>query len=160
MATNFVLKPVEIRMSDGRFFNFWFDGNSKVTVGNGSFDEPVANSFSLVQVQDCPFATPICASICYVHKLEEAEAAVHQKYHQNSANIREVLKNPGYTIETENVFAEIIKHNCRQGFRWHVSGDVFSQEYAYFIRNVCLKFQPIFSWIYTRSFPFITPPHV
>lgn len=157
MITKFALARLEIELPDKERLSFWFDGNSKVTVGNGSYEHPVPNSFSLVQVKDCPFATPTCKSVCYIHNLEKEELAVHEKYRHNSAVIRVALSRPDYRDVVEMEFADWIRRNCKKGFRWHVSGDIFSLEYAYFISSVCRLTPGVMSWIYTRSYDYIAP---
>ncbi len=136
---------------------FWFDGNGKITLGNGTFARPSPNAFSLVQVQDCPFATPECISVCYVHRLERAEQNVHRAYRHNSRAIREALADPSLRRATERAFAAWIATHCRHGFRWHVSGDIFSREYAEFIGAVCRATPTVRFWIDTRSFPYLAP---
>ena len=157
MATQFALDYKDVTMPDGKMLIFWFDGNGKVTYGNGSFDKPVANSFSLVQVLDCPFATETCKSVCYVHGLEKREAEIHGKYYENRTTIREVLTNFEYQRFAVKAFVEYIKRNCTRGFRWHISGDIFSMEYASFIRAVCMASPDVRHIIYTRSFAYINP---
>lgn len=142
-------------MPDDTVFTFWFDGNGKITAGNGTFDSPVPNAFSLVQVKDCPSATPTCTSVCYVHNLEKAEAEVHGKYAHNSVTIRKILQNAIYRQATEFEFVHWIKKNNIREFRWHVSGDVFSKEYAKFVVSVCNLAPDVLFWIYTRSFNFV-----
>lgn len=137
---------------------FWFDGNGKITLDNGTFDNPAPNAFSLVQVADCPGATAICKKDCYVNRLEEAEPEVHAKYRHNSSEIRKMLDGGlGHRIDVAEVFASWIKVNARHGFRWHVSGDVFSGEYAAFIAHVCTRAPEVPFWLYTRTFNFLTP---
>lgn len=161
MPTKFALERLDVAMPGGKIFTFWFDGNGKITgyVNGtaGSFDNPIANAFSLVQVQDCPFATPTCKSVCYVHKLEKAEEGVHQKYRHNSLIIREVIKDYNYFHVAASAFAEWIKTHCNEGFRWHVSGDIFSIRYAGFIRRVCDLASNVPFVIYTRSFSYLLP---
>lgn len=157
MSTKFVLTKLDVNLPDKTKLSFWFDGNGKITVGNGSYDKPAVNSFSLIQIQDCPFATNICKSVCFVHNLEKKEAEVHEKYRQNSITIRKALNCSAYLEIVENAFAGWIKSNCLRGFRWHVSGDIFSLDYARFIRNVSLKAKPILCWLYTRSFVYVEP---
>lgn len=156
-VTKFALEQLFVPINDGRKIEFWFDGNSKITDGNGSFDNPVANAFSLIQIADCPYATPTCQSVCYVNRLEIAETEVHSKYHINSVSIREILKKPRDLVYTATVFSRWIEENCPAGFRWHVSGDIFSLEYAYFISLVCELIPEIPFWIYTRSFKYLEP---
>jgi hypothetical protein len=50
-----------------------------------------------------------------------------------------------------------INQNCRGGFRWHVSGDIFSEEYARWIARVCRYAPHVNHWIYTRSHGLIAP---
>ena len=134
---------------------FWFDGNSKITAENGTFAKPSANAFSLLSVDDCPYRTPICEKKCYVARLKENEPDIYEKYRQNSMAIRHALCNPYQTGITIEAFAEWINAHCRKGgFRWHVSGDIFSIEYGWFIRGVVQKTYQIRHWIYTRSFSF------
>jgi hypothetical protein len=45
-----------------------------------------------------------------------------------------------------------IRENAQGGFRWHVSGDIFSLEYAEWIAAVCMEAPEVRFWIYTRSF--------
>lgn len=157
MDTHFALARLDVDLSDKEKLSFWFDGNSKVTVGNGTYEHPVPNSFSLVQVQDCPFATPTCTSVCYIHNLEKEELEIHEKYQHNSQAIRIALSRKKYQDIVEVEFANWIRGHCKKGFRWHVSGDIFSPEYAYFILTVCRRMPEIMSWIYTRSYDYIGP---
>lgn len=146
---------------DGR--SLFFDGNSKITAGNGSFSEPAANAFSLVNVEDCPGSTEICRAACYVENLAAAQPDLFSLYRSNSTTIREILddrKPPGPNVhrggrrpdEWAWLVAEWIHQNAAGGFRWHVSGDVFSLAYARWIRKVVERSPQVRHWIYTRSF--------
>ncbi|GMQ95058.1 MAG: hypothetical protein BMS9Abin13_168 [Patescibacteria group bacterium] len=157
MKTRFVLEKLTIPLPNGTQAIFWLDGNGKITVGNGTFEKPAPNAFSLVQVEDCPFATPICKSVCYVHRLEEAEQEVHHAYRENSRAIREILKYPAHQCAAQQALAAWIRTHCKYGFRWHVSGDIFSLQYARFIANVCNQAPHVLFWIYTRSFAYTEP---
>ncbi len=149
-------EPVAVRVLNGR--TLWLEGNSKITAGNGSFDAPAPNSFSLIHVSDCPGSTPTCRASCYVHGLEANEPAVHALYRENSATIREILATPraNWILAAGAVAAHIEEH-AAAGFRWHVSGDIFSLEYAEWIACVVRMSAPVNHWIYTRSFDFIGP---
>lgn len=131
---------------------FYFDGNSKVTVNEGTFANPSPNCFSLVQVLDCPGSTPTCRSECYVHGLHEAVPGLHNKYVHNSINLRRILEDPVARRAVEVAFADWIKKHVKEHFRWHVSGDVISAEHALFIRTICQLCPDITFWIYTRTF--------
>lgn len=157
MATKFVIKNLLIAMPDKSEFVFWFDGNGKITGTQGSFANPVANAFSLVRIQDCPFATSTCKSTCYVRALEKMQKKIYQKYQSNSQEIKKILTNPIYQKITELAFANWIQANNLQEFRWHVSGDIFSMEYARFIRSVCDLAPEVRFIIYTRSFAYLKP---
>jgi len=157
MPTKFALNKLDVETSDNHQFIFYFDGNGKITRENGNFDQPVANAFSLVQVQDCPYATPTCKSVCYVHKLEEAEKEIHNAYRHNSSEIRKVLTDITWFHDVSFAFAFWIEQYCSLGFRWHVSGDLFSLHYAQFVGEVCRTAQDVPFWIYTRSFDFLWP---
>lgn len=155
LKTEFTLEKLIITISNNTQVVLWFDGNGKITKNNGTFENPVANSFSLVQKDDCPFATKICKSVCYVNNLEKAEIEIHNKFKHNSKRIREILNNPVTQEIVEEAFAQYIQLYCSNGFRWHVSGDVFSREYARFIASICKKIPNVFCWIYTRSFDYL-----
>lgn len=133
---------------------FHFDGNSKVTCDEGTYDEPAPNCFSLVQVLDCPGSTVACREECYVHGLQKHDPILHNKYVLNSINLRRALNSPKEIGSLVAIFAEWIDDNVNNQFRWHVSGDIFSYAHAVFIRDVCYSCPDINFWIYTRSFDF------
>lgn len=149
-STEFIVAEIVVH---GR--TFYFDGNQKITAGNGDFERPKPNAFSTVQAQDCPFRTPTCDSTCYVHNLQKYQPEIHKHYQINSEHIREAMTNGFY--ETAYAFADWISDNAQGGFRWHVSGDIFSMRYSEFINEVCREASDVNHWIYTRSFPFLEP---
>jgi len=155
MKTKFILDPIVVNAFSGNY-EFWFDGNSKITAGNGSFKYPKPNAFSLVHIDDCPSATEICKEVCYVHLLEKAEQNVYDKYRINSKNIRKLM-NKSYKdrFYTAMCFSNWIKKHAVNGFRWHVSGDIFSEIYAEFITTICLLTPYVKFWIYTRSYEYL-----
>lgn len=132
----------------------WIDGNGKITAGNGTLDAPRPNAFSLLQISDCPFATSICKQSCYVHGLEKHAPETHALYRHNSAEIRRILGSP-YEHEWARVLAVWIAEHCPGGFRWHVSGDIFSEDYAAFLGRVTWLSPRVRHWIYTRSFKYL-----
>lgn len=134
--------------------HLWLDGNQKITAGNGTFDNPRPNAFSLVEIQDCPFATPSCSAACYVHGLAKHAPATHALYAHNSQTMREVVL-PGDRYEWAETLGDWITDNAAGGFRWHVSGDIFSRDYARFINNVAWQSKTVSQWLYTRSFPYL-----
>lgn len=135
----------------------WFDGNGKITAGNGTLDDPRPNAFSLVQIQDCPGATATCKASCYVHGLEKHAPDTHALYRHNSVEIRRIVGDPSIYFMWALVVADWIKNNCEGGFRWHVSGDVWSSLYAAWIARVCALTPNVGHWIYTRSFKTFFP---
>lgn len=137
-------------------FTLVFDGNQKVTAGNGTFEEPAANALSLVQALDCPFHTPTCNDSCYVHQLEKFQPDIHKHYVNNSENIRALLDDI-HCFDVAYDVAAWIEKNCAGGFRWHVSGDIISADHADWIASVVYESPNVQHWIYTRSFPFIHP---
>ena len=147
--------------------SLWLDGNSKVTAWNGTFDEPMPNAFSLEaqavvdrerdpqwlgENEHCPGSTPTCRKSCYVHGLEKHAKATYELYRHNSTMIRRILADESLTTKWVIAMADHISSYCKGGFRWHVSGDVFSAEYAEFIERVCKRSFDVVHWIYTRSF--------
>lgn len=139
---------VSVQLASGKR-TLYLDGNQKI-----SGWKPVPNAFSILQVTDCPYATPTCKLSCYVHNLEKHQPAIHALYRHNSKEIRDVLKHSGQADWWADAFAHYITGRVKS-FRWHVSGDVFSEDYANFIVAVCDRTNPIPHWIYTRSFPFV-----
>jgi len=135
--------------------HLWIDGNGKITWRNGTLDAPKPNAFSLLQIDDCPHSTPTCRAGCYVHNLEKHAPATHALYRHNSQRIREILADPTLAEEWAHVLGSWISFNAAGGFRWHVSGDVFSMAYACWIADVCEYSMGVRHWIYTRSFPFV-----
>ena len=127
----------------------YLDGNQKV-----SGWDPKPNAFSLVQIEDCPMSTPTCRASCYVHGLEANAKSVHALYRHNSKTIREILASP-HAIVWAHLMADWITANApRIGFRWHVSGDLFSPEYTSWVATVMSWSPSVRHWIYTRSFSY------
>jgi hypothetical protein len=157
--TTFKLEgPVNIPARNPIRSHLWFDGNAKITAGNGTYAEPAANAFSIVQGEDCPFKTPTCSSACYVHNLESAHPDVHATYRHNSKEIRKILDGDFRIAEYwASTVASYIRQSCQGGFRWHVSGDIFSTRYAEWIASIALQSEEVEHWIYTRSFPYMEP---
>jgi hypothetical protein len=131
----------------------WIDGNQKITAGNGTYEDPAPNALSLVHVQDCPGATKSCKAACYVHGLKKHAPDTFALYQHNSKTIREILaSSPRNIMNWKRRLGSWISQNAKGGFRWHVSGDVYSYEYAEFIRDTCRFSALVDHWIYTRSF--------
>ncbi len=140
--------------------SLWIDGNGKITRGNGTLDTPRPNAFSLRAQAvtdaagqdhvDCPGSTAVCRSSCYVGGLEKHARATYDLYEHNSVRIREILasNSDGYWAL---LVASWIRRNAKGGFRWHVSGDVFSSQYAEWIARVCGWSKNVPHWIYTRN---------
>ncbi len=149
MTTKFTMQQVEIA---NRLW--WFDGNGKVTVDNGSFDHPVANAFSLPHIIACPGATEVCKKSCYVNGLHLHNPAVYACFEANLVSLEEVLDSGVSKLLTQTAvgFADWIITNASAGFRWHNSGDVMSPLHADFIAAVCGLSPDVNHWIYTRTF--------
>lgn len=137
--------------------HLWSDGSQKITARNGDYYNPKPNALSLVQIQDCPGRTSTCTESCYVHGLEEHAKKTHDKYKHNSQTLRTIVNNPVLAKEWAVFLAKWIRKNAKGGFRWHVSGDIFSWYYSKFIQHVCQESPKVRHWIYTRSFPLISP---
>lgn len=137
--------------------HLFFDGNGKITAGNGTLAAPRANAFSLRNIDDCPQATSVCKKTCYVENLKGAQPALYALYEHNATTIREILADDAIADAWVCTMARWIRENASAGFRWHVSGDVYSLEYARFIAYVVRESAPVLNWIYTRSFDFLIP---
>ena len=159
--TQFICKRMLVEYANGDELEFWFDGNSKITLDNGTFDSPAANSFSLPHVDACPFATETCLRTCYVHGLKEKSPDTYARYLINQKSLSRLLNARYWGIDIPvyglgvRKFSEFIKAECPKGFRWHVSGDIMSMEHACFITHVCEAAKEVPFWMYTRSFPFL-----
>lgn len=139
---------------DGRYL--WIDGNGKITAGNGTLDDPKPNAFSLIEISDCPGSTETCRRACYVHALAQHAPETHKLYVHNSNTIRDILDDRiGIVAAWAITMGQYIEQNCKGGFRWHVSGDIFSSAYAYWIAHVVRNSPNVRHWIYTRSFDFV-----
>lgn len=145
----------KIEGPDGTFL--YVDGNGKVTRDNGTLAEPQPNAFSLVQVETCPASTPTCRKACYVHNLQTAQGTVWDLYRHNTEEIKKVLADPALSAWWATKLAKWVGEHAAGGFRWHVSGDVFSFQYACWIADVCAAAPQVPFWIYTRSFQFLSP---
>lgn len=132
----------------------WFDGNGKITAGNGTMRDPRPNAFSLLHIVDCPGSTSVCRASCYVHNLSQHAPETYALYRHNSAEIRRILAS-GQSAEWARLVGDWISRHCKGGFRWHVSGDVFSLEYSDWIAAVCRGSKGVEHWLYTRSFDFL-----
>lgn len=130
---------------------FYVDGNSKITWDNGTFDEPKPNAFSLPHIATCPGSTERCRSLCYVNNLKKYAPDVYRTYELNEMALHSVLGSTHERVESTSILADWIAENARGGFRWHVSGDIFSSVHAHWITNVCRRVPEIPFWIYTRS---------
>lgn len=149
MATKYVFEEVSI----GDDLYLYVDGNSKITAGNGTYEDPKPNAFSLPHISTCPCSTKQCREACYVYGLQKHAPEVYAKYCQNERVVNKILLDDN--IEYAEKFGEWISKNCEHGFRWHVSGDVMSKSYAFWITNVCNASTNVLHWIYTRSLPVV-----
>lgn len=166
-VTDFV--SCKLEHDDGS--HLYLDGNQKI-----SGWAPVPNAFSLRAQSvtdreatygklhagagrqgDCPGSTETCRAACYVGGLEKHQRAIYDLYEHNSDAVRAILTTGGgYMIDWADRLAEHIDRNCADvGFRWHVSGDVFSAKYARWIAEVVMASPSVKHWIYTRSFDFV-----
>lgn len=132
--------------------SFYIDGNSKITASGGTFEAPKPNAFSLPHIATCPGSTPACRAACYVHGLQR-NADVYAKYSLNAMALARLLPDWPRARDAADVLAEWINEHCLE-FRWHVSGDVFSNRHAQWIVEVCRGSLETQHWIYTRSFAY------
>jgi hypothetical protein len=136
--------------------SLYIDGNSKITAGNGTYEEPAPNALSLPAAsvswrQDCPGSTEVCRSSCYVRGLAEREPELYARYRDNAGVITECLSDPMIGFRVGLALATWIRAHASAGFRWHVSGDVWSKAHAAWIVSVCMLAPDVPFWIYTRT---------
>jgi hypothetical protein len=146
-----------LRGADGRVL--WLDGNQKITAGNGDFSDPRPNALSLLDRVDCPQRTPTCERACYVQNLAAAQPDLYALYAHNSETIREIVESQVLRAAWALQLGVWIAQNAKGGFRWHVSGDIISDDHARFIALTCkvTSGTPVRHWIYTRSFAHLEP---
>ena len=77
--TSYVFTEVSV----GYNLSLYADGNSKITVGNGSYDDPKPNALSLPHISTCPGSTNECRESCYVFGLQK----MHQRYIPNTCRM-------------------------------------------------------------------------
>lgn len=131
--------------------SLFVDGNSKVTVGNGSYERPAPNAFSLPHISSCPGSTPACREACYVHGLQAAQPALYARYALNAATLHRLLMSKAAFEASALAFGRWIAQHAAHGFRWHVSGDVMHLRHASWIVSVCACAPDVPFWIYTRT---------
>jgi hypothetical protein len=143
----------------------WLDGNGKITAGNGTLAEPKPNALSLLpgnteeRRSECPGSTSNCRASCYVHGLEKHAGDTFALYEHNTRTLRGITDPEGrrdwnrFNLWAE-MLAEWIIENAPGGFRWHVSGDVYSDAHAFWIAEVAEYSPTVTHWIYTRTFEY------
>lgn len=138
------------------------DGNSKITLANGTYASPVPNAFSLPAAsvsgaEHCPGSTAACRASCYVKGLAKHAPDVYAEYQENAIALRRILYAPEGSISStyfhESAWAlgSWINKHARDGFRWHVSGDVWGADHARWITAVAYVSHGVLHWIYTRT---------
>jgi hypothetical protein len=144
--TQFVSATVHIPAVDR---DLVIDGNSKI----GGWANPVPNALSLPAPLTCPGSTPTCRATCYASTARTLiPAELRERYEGNLATIHAILEQPDAGFVAAVQLGRWIAEHCRDvGFRWHVSGDVFSEQYAWWIVVVALTSPEIQHWIYTRT---------
>lgn len=144
---------------------FHLDGNSKITAGNGTYAEPAPNAFSLpaASVENalpldlvamgggCPGSTEACRSSCYVKGLAKHAPELYGRYQRNANTLAQLLRMPMLAFRAALALATWIRAHASEGFRWHVSGDVWDRDHATWIVNVCMLAPDVPFWIYTRT---------
>jgi hypothetical protein len=138
-----------VPLHDGR--HFVIDGNSKITASGGTYEHPAPNAFSLPHISYCPGSTPSCRASCYVHGLKRDAPDVYAAYEHNAMTLHAVLATAWSREGAAARLGHWIQEHCAE-FRWHVSGDVFSSQYAQWLSSVCRTAHRTKFWIYTRSF--------
>lgn len=146
MSTSYVFTEVGI-VND---LSLYIDGNSKITVQNGSYDNPKPNALSLPHISTCPGSTNECRASCYVYGLQNNAPEVYSKYMQNERVIHRILMSDYSAKISATTLGAWISENCKYGFRWHVSGDVMYDRHAQWIVDV-VNASNVLNWIYTRS---------
>lgn len=153
-ATQFCTEAISLRNG----LTFFVDGNSKITLANGTYAEPAPNAFSLpaasvsgLNVGHCPGSTTICRDTCYVKGLARRAPSVYAGYERNAQVLDSLLGDRVEAMHAAEALAEWIRAYAPHGFRWHVSGDVWHRAHARWIVSVCQAAPAVPFWIYTRT---------
>lgn len=153
MTTAFIHTRVELAPG----VSVVIDGNSKITVGNGTYADPKPNAFSLPAASVsapgfCPRSTPTCRASCYVRGLAKHAPDVYEAYRQNADALTILRSAPADRMwRAADTLGEWIEANASAGFRWHVSGDVWDVQHACWIVAVCQASPKVPHWVYTRT---------
>jgi hypothetical protein len=115
------------------------------------------NSIGLPVIKTCPGATEVCKSVCYAKKGFMAFDNAQNMYEENYKAIKFNLMMGGIKYCAEQLATEIKKYNKSGFFRWQISGDIFSYNYGWVVKEVAKLLPEIKFWIYTRSFHYISP---
>jgi hypothetical protein len=134
---------------------FYIDGNSKISWNNGTYADPKPNAFSLPHIATCPGSTERCRASCYVHGLKKNAPEVYATYELNEMALHSAFSDSAHFFMAADMLADWISKNATGGFRWHVSGDIFSERHAEWIAQVCHRVTEVPFWIYTRSLGFV-----
>jgi hypothetical protein len=125
------------------------DGNSKIS----GWENPTPNALSLPAPATCPGSTATCRATCYASTARTSiPDALRDHYESNLETIRSILAQPDAGFVAAVQLSRWIAEHCKNvGFRWHVSGDVFSEQYAWWVVVVALVSPDVQHWIYTRT---------
>jgi hypothetical protein len=144
--TQFVSTSVYIPVVDR---SITIDGNSKIS----GWDHPAPNALSLPAPGCCPDSTPSCRAACYASSERSTlPGELRERYTANECTVRAILgaTDGGYVAAAQ--LSRWIAEHCRTvGFRWHVSGDVISDQHAWWIVSVAIMSPEVQHWIYTRT---------
>ncbi len=147
-----ITKFTTLQLDVGNGYTLWLDGNSKITAGDGNVYEPVANALSLPAPSCCPGSTDRCRRSCYTIGLRKHNPDMAAKYEHNRVTLEALFLDVVKADFAASCLAAYIDRLT--GFRWHVSGDVFSEFHARWISLVASK-TTTKSWIYSRSLLYI-----
>lgn len=135
----------------GNGLTLYVDGNSKITVTNGTYEDPKPNALSLPHISTCPGATVKCIKSCYVYGLQKNAPEVYSKYCENERVLHKIFLSNNLMCSTARKFANWVSDNCRGGFRWHVSGDIMNYKHFDWICFVAEYAPDVNFWLYTRT---------
>lgn len=114
--------------------------------------------FSLIARDNCPYATNLCKSICYGRNAQELFPLVYNSRYRNYV---ETLK-PTFERDMINIIKYHLGRKKYQGkkifFRWHETGDFYSQNYLNKVMRICNAFKGnkrIVFQAYTKSLPYL-----
>lgn len=118
----------------------------KVSISKGNEKIGETINVSLMPVASCPAGVP-CARKCYARRICARRPNIHQAWRKNWKIVQENMAE--YFGQIEEALKKARK---KEYFRWHVGGDIPSQEYLEGMKELARKFPQTKFLVFTKNF--------